>query len=190
MKTLSLPKSFFVCVVSSVVCCAAWAQDAAVSYKLRAADRLQVSVWREEALQREVRVLPDGSISFPLVGRLSVAGLDVEQVEKHIAERLKTYIPDPIVTVAVSGTDGNVVYVLGKVNKPGVVPLTANATTVLQVLSQAGGLDRFAEGNSVRVLREEGGPRRVLPVRYDDLIQGTSLQTNVEVRAGDIVLVP
>lgn len=190
MKTPSLLKSCFVFAVSTVVCGAAWAQDATASYKLRAADRLQVSVWREEALQREVRVLPDGSISFPLVGRLSVAGLDAEQVEKQIAERLKAYIPDPIVTVALSGTDGNVVYVLGKVNKPGVVPLTANATTVLQVLSQAGGLDRFADGNAVRVLREEGGPRTVLPVRYNDLIKGDSLQTNVRVQAGDIVLVP
>jgi polysaccharide export outer membrane protein len=190
MKKPSLSKSFFVLVAAGAVGVSAWAQDVVAPYKLRPADRLQVSVWREEALQREVRVLPDGSITFPLVGRLPVAGLDTEQVEKRIAERLKTFIPDPIVTVAISGTDGNIVYVLGKVAKPGVVPLTADTTTVLQVLSQAGGLDRFADGNAVRVLREEGGQRNVLAVRYNDLIKGDSLQTNVPLRAGDTVLVP
>ena len=177
-------------VAASAVGVSAWAQDVVAPYKLRSADRLQVSVWREDALQREVRVLPDGSITFPLVGRLPVAGLDTEQVEKQIAERLKTYIPDPIVTVAITGTEGNAVYVLGKVAKPGVVPLTATNTTVLQVLSQSGGLDRFADGNAVRVLREEGGSRQVLPVRYNDLIKGESLPSNVLLRAGDTVLVP
>ena len=190
MNKLFSPKSLLLLVVASLMSVSVWAQAPAPLYKLRAADRLQISIWREEALQREVRVLPDGSISIPLVGRLPVAGLDVEQVEKRIVERLKAYIPDPIVTVAVSGTEGNVVYVLGKVNKPGVVPLTNHTTSVLQVLSQAGGLDRFADGNAVRVLREEDGPRTALPVRYNDLVKGESLQTNVQLRAGDIVLVP
>lgn len=166
------------------------AQELTAAYKLRPADKLQISVWREETLQREVRVLPDGSITFPLVGRLSVEGLDTVQVETQMVQRLKPFIPDPIVTVAISGTDGNVVYVLGKVAKPGVVPLTASTTTALQVLSQAGGLDRFADGNALRVLREDNGTRSVLPVRYNDLIKGDSLQTNVPMRAGDTLLVP
>ncbi len=169
---------------------AAWAQDVVAPYTLRPADKLQISVWREDTLQREVRVLPDGSITFPLVGRLPVEGLDTAQIEAQIVQRLKPFIPDPIVTVAISGTEGNVVYVLGKVVKPGVVPITASSTSVLQVLSQVGGLDRFADGNAVRVLREENGSRSVLPVRYNDLIKGDSLQTNVLLRAGDTVLVP
>lgn len=175
--------------VSGLGSAAALAQDAK-PYLLRPADRLQVSVWREDALQREVRVLPDGSITVPLVGRLVVAGLGTEQVEKQMVEKLKTYIPDPVVTVAVVSTDGNAVFVIGKVAKPGVVPLATDNTTVLQALSQVGGLDRFADGNAIRVLREEGGKQAVMPVRYNDLIKGESLPTNVVLRPGDTVLVP
>lgn len=167
----------------------AMAQSAA-PYVLHPADRLQVSVWRDTALQREVRVLPDGSITLPLVGRIMVAGLDTDTIEKQLVERLKPYMPDPIVTVSVLSADGNVVYVIGKVLKPGVVPLTTDGTTVLQALSQVGGLDRFADGNAVRVLRDEGGKRTVLTVRYNDLVKGDSLQTNVLLHAGDTVLVP
>jgi polysaccharide biosynthesis/export protein len=190
MNKLSFSKSLLVLLATGAVGASAWAQGVVAPYKLRHADRLQISVWREDALQREVRVLPDGSITFPLVGRLPVEGLNTEEVEKRIAERLKSYIPDPIVTVAITATDGHVVYVLGKVAKPGVVPLTGSTTTVLQVLSQSGGLDRFADGNAVRVLRDEGGNRTLLPVRYNDLIKGESLQTNVPLRPGDTVLVP
>ena len=182
-------RSLCFALLSSAWVAGAWAQ-AVQPYQLRPADRLQISVWREDALQREVRVLPDGSITMPLAGRLVVAGLGTEEVEKRLVERLKPYIPDPIVTVGVAATEGNVVYVIGKVMKPGVVPLTADTTTALQALSQAGGLDRFADGNAVRVLREGGGSRDVLPVRYNDLIKGESLQTNVQLRAGDTVLVP
>lgn len=167
----------------------AWAQ-ALTPYALRPADRLQVSVWRDTALQRDVRVLPDGSITLPLVGRIVVAGLDTDTVEKQIVEKLKPFMPDPIVTVAVTAAEGNVVYVVGKVVKPGVVPLIADSTTVLQALSLVGGLDRFADGNAVRVLREQGGKRTVMDVRYNDLIKGDSLQTNVVLQAGDTILVP
>ena len=167
----------------------AWAQSKA-PYTLHPADRLQVSVWRDTALQREVRVLPDGSITLPLVGRIVVAGLDTDTVEKQLVERLKPYMPDPIVTVAVAAAEGNVVYVVGKVTKPGVVPLITDATTVLQALSLVGGLDRFADGNAVRVLREADGKRTVMDVRYNDLLKGGSLDTNVVLRAGDTVLVP
>ncbi|MCD6661769.1 MAG: polysaccharide biosynthesis/export family protein [Comamonas sp.] len=168
----------------------AWAQ-ALAPYTLRPADRLQVSVWRDTALQRDVRVLPDGSITLPLVGRIVVAGLDTDTVEKQIVERLKPFMPDPIVTVAVAAAEGNVVYVVGKVVKPGVVPLITDSTTVLQALSLVGGLDRFADGNAVRVLRELGGGKRaVMDVRYNDLIKGDKLQTNVVLQAGDTILVP
>lgn len=191
MKSFSLPGflTSLMLLLVAIVAVPTVAQ-AEEQYTLRPADRLQVSVWREDALQREVRVLPDGSITVPLVGRLVVAGLGTEAVEKLIVERLKPYMPDPIATVSVISADGNVVYVIGKVLKPGVVPLITDSTTVLQALSQVGGLDRFADGNAVRVLRDEGGQRSVLPVRYNDLVKGDSLQTNVVLRAGDTVLVP
>lgn len=161
------------------------------TYKLRHGDAMMVSVWRDEALRMEVRVLPDGSITFPLAGRVEVVGLSTPEVEALVAEKLKKYIPVPVVTVAITATDGNRVYVLGKVVNPGAVTLSSPETTVLQMLSQVGGLDRFADGNSIRVLRSSPrGNNRILPVRYDDLIKGNQLDTNVVLMPGDTILVP
>jgi polysaccharide export outer membrane protein len=160
-------------------------------YLLRHGDRLLVSVWREEGLSREVRVLPDGSISFPLVGRLIVAGTSTVDVEKRITEGLKKYIPEANVTAVVTATEGNSVFVLGKVLKPGQVPLTAPNMTVLQILSQVGGLDRFANGDAILVLRREGESRqRTTRVRYNDLMRGEAAETNIVLLPGDTVLVP
>ncbi len=168
---------------------AAWSQSDG-AYRLRHGDVLTVSVWKEEALRMEVRVLPDGSITFPLAGRVEVAGLTTPQVEERIAGKIKKFIPEAAVTVAVTGIEGSRVYVLGKVTQPGPVTLTSPSTTVLQVLSQARGLDRFADGNSIRVLRQTSTGSVVLPVRYDDLVRGTSLETNVVLQPGDTIVVP
>jgi len=138
----------------------------------------------------EVRVLPDGSITFPLAGRVEVAGLTTPQAEQRIADKIKKFIPEAVVTVAVTGIEGSRVYVLGKVTRPGPVTLNSPSITVLQVLSQVGGLDRFADGNSIRVLRQTNGGQTVLQVRYDDLIRGTSLDTNAVLQPGDTILVP
>lgn len=172
-----------------LVSAAASAQSAA-PYQLRHGDALTVSVWKEEALRMEVRVLPDGSITFPLAGRVEVAGLTTRQVEERIASRIKQYIPEAVVTVAVTGIDGSRVYVLGKVAEPGQVTLMTPSTTVLQVLSQVGGVDRFADANSIRVLRQTSTGSTVLPVRYNDLMRGNSLETNVVLMPGDTILVP
>jgi polysaccharide export outer membrane protein len=168
------------------------AQAAPDSYALRQGDRLQVSVWKEEALNREVRVLPDGSISFPLVGRIAVSGQSTVEVERRIRDGLKAYIPDAVVSVVVLATEGHSVYVLGKVLKPGAVALNSADTTVLQVLSQAGGLDRFANADAIVVLRKPsaGAAQQTMRVRYSELLRGNALDTNVVMRPGDTVMVP
>jgi polysaccharide biosynthesis/export protein len=160
------------------------------SYKLRHGDALMVSVWRDEALRMEVRVLPDGSITFPLAGRIDVLGLSTAEAETRIAEKLKKYIPEAVVTVAITAAEGNRVFVIGKVVNPGAVVITSPDTTVLQILSQVGGLDRFADGNAIRVLRNTAQGPQVLPVRYNDLVKGSQLETNVVLMPGDTILVP
>ncbi|HEY0823881.1 MAG TPA: polysaccharide biosynthesis/export family protein, partial [Ramlibacter sp.] len=158
--------------------------ESADTYALRHGDRLQISVWKEDALNREARVLPDGSIGFPLVGRIMVVGLSTVDVERRIVDGLKRYMPDPVVSVVVTGTEGNHVYVLGKVLKPGPIALTGPDTTVLQVLSQAGGLDRFANADAIMVMRKlakEARPQ-TLRVRYGDLLRGEALESNVVMR--------
>jgi polysaccharide biosynthesis/export protein len=160
------------------------------AYKLRHGDALTVSVWRDEALRMQVRVLPDGSITFPLAGRVEVVGLSTSEAELRVAEKLKRYIPEAVVTVAITAAEGNRVYVLGKVVNPGAVILTSPDTTVLQMLSQVGGLDRFADANAIRVLRSTPQGNRILPVRYNDLVKGEQLDTNVVLMPGDTILVP
>jgi polysaccharide biosynthesis/export protein len=159
-------------------------------YKLRHGDALMVSVWRDEALRMEVRVLPDGSVTFPLAGRIDVLGLSTAEAEQRIAEKLKKYIPEAVVTVAITAAEGNRVFVIGKVINPGAVVITSPDTTVLQMLSQVGGLDRFADGNAIRVLRNTAQGPQVLPVRYNDLVKGSQLETNVVLMPGDTILVP
>ncbi|WP_020168545.1 MULTISPECIES: polysaccharide biosynthesis/export family protein [Methylotenera] len=159
------------------------------SYTLREGDVLDVSVWGEETLKKEVKVLPDGSITFPLAGRVDVSNATTTEVEKRITEKLKTYLPDPQVTVVISSIEGNRVYVIGKVLKPGPI-LLISPMTVMQALSQAGGLDKFADSDDLKVLRTTKGVQNTISVDYDDLINGKNLDSNILLKTGDTILVP
>lgn len=165
------------------------AADKVDAYRLRSGDAALISVWREDTLNKEVRVLPDGSITFALVGRVEVAGLSTPEVEQRIAAGLKKYFPDPIVTVVITGIEGNRTYVLGKVLKPGPVVMSA-PLTVLQALSIAGGLDKFADENTIKIIRPQANGQEVLPVNYKDLISGRDMKTNFLLKAGDTIVVP
>jgi len=165
------------------------AQAQNASYKLKEGDALNVSVWGEETLQKEAIVLPDGSITFPLAGRVDVVGSPVVEVEKRITEKLKTYLPDPQVTVVVSSISGNQIFILGKVTAPGPVLMTG-PMTVMQALSLTGGFDKFADLDEIKVLRNENGIQKTIPVNYNALIRGQSLKSNVLLKAGDTILVP
>ena len=159
------------------------------TYRLSPGDNLSVSVWGEDKLKQEVRVLPDGSITFPLVGQVNVAGLDASAVAKQIAAKLEAFIPDPQVSVVVTGTEGNLVYVQGKVLKPGTVHMSGQ-TSVLQVISMAGGLDKFADKDDIKVVRLNGARQEILRVDYSELMSGKDMTTNFLLRAGDTLVVP
>jgi polysaccharide biosynthesis/export protein len=159
------------------------------SYKLRQGDLIQVSVWGEDKLQKESLVLPDGSITYPLAGRVDVLGLTSTEVEKRIAEKLKTYLPDPQVSVVIVNIAGNLAHVMGKVLKPGQVLMTG-PMTVLDALSMAGGLDKFADRSAIKVLRKTPQGQKAIPVHYDQLLRGQNLESNITLLPGDTVLVP
>lgn len=175
----------FVCMKSELVVAA----DNPAIYQLRQGDVVMVSVWREDALQKQVTVLPDGSITLPLAGRIEVAGLSTPEVERRITEKLKTYLPDPVVTVVIAGIEGNRAYVMGKVNKPG--PLTISGPiTVLQAISMAGGFDKFADEGGIKVIRTKSDGQEILSVNYKDIISGKNMSTNIQLKAGDTIVVP
>ncbi|MFN2308938.1 MAG: polysaccharide biosynthesis/export family protein [Gammaproteobacteria bacterium] len=165
------------------------ATPAGEAYLIEPGDVLEISVWREEDLTKPVIVRPDGGLSFPLVGNIQASGKSVEQLQTEVGERLKKFIPDPSVTVAIQQLSGNKVYVIGKVNKPGEFPVTRRVD-VVQALSMAGGMNPFAAANKIRILRREGGKQTALPFAYGDIEKGEGLEQNILLKAGDVVVVP
>lgn len=158
-------------------------------YQLRQGDTVLISVWREDTLQRQVIVLPDGSVTFPLIGRVEVAGLSTPEVEQRITLKLKEYFPEPIVTVVIVGIDGHRAYVTGKVMHPGPL-IISGPITVLQAISLVGGFDRFADESGIKVIRAKPDGQEILPVNYKDIISGKNMSTNIPLKAGDTLVVP
>lgn len=158
-------------------------------YQLGPEDVLQISVWKDENLTREVVVRPDGMVSFPLVGDVPASGRTVEEVRLDLMKRLTKYIPTPQVAVSVLKVLSYKIYVLGRVNKPGEY-LVGHYTDVLQALSLAGGLTPFANENDIKVIRRVNGEQQVIPFRYGDVRKGRDLEQNVLLQRGDTVMVP
>lgn len=163
-----------------------WAAD---EYLLQPGDQLLISVWREEELQRQVTVLPDGSISYPLAGHLSVKDISAATLEQQIADKLKAYITDPQVSVSVSAASGNVAFVYGQVNRPGPL-LMARDLSVVQALATAGGFTPFAKTGRISIIRGQGAESVVLPVDYNAIESRGNLKDNYTLKAGDVIIVP
>lgn len=159
------------------------------TYIVQPGDLLTISVWREKDLQSEVAVRPDGGINFPLAGDIMVAGKTIEQIQKDIAAKLTKYVPDPVVTASVKQSQGNKIYVVGKVNKPG--EFVSNRTIdVMQALSMAGGPNPFASVNKIKILRRVNGEQKTFLFKYSQVEKGKNLEQNIILQGGDIVVVP
>lgn len=159
-------------------------------YLVHAGDTLEVSVWKEEDLQRQVLVRPDGRISFPLIGDVVAAGRTIDELRQEITDRLVKFIPDLTVTVTIQSFNGNRIYVIGKVNDPGSFVVNPRVD-IMQALSLAGGTNAFAALDDIIILRRESdGSQRAISFRYKDVIKGRSLEQNIILHSGDIVVVP
>jgi polysaccharide export outer membrane protein len=159
------------------------------AYQIQPGDVLEISVWKEETMLRQVLVRPDGGLSYPLVGELQAAGKSVGELQALVTERLTRYIPDPVVTVSTQQLSGNKVYVVGRVQRPG--EFVANRyMDVVQALSVAGGMTPYAASNKIKVLRRENGKLTAIPFRYGEIEKGENLEQNIILQSGDVVLVP
>jgi polysaccharide export outer membrane protein len=158
-------------------------------YLIQPGDLLEVSVWREDYLERDVTVQPDGRISFPLVGVVDAAGSTVEQVQDRVASRLAQYIAEPVVTVSIKEIRGNRIYILGQVQNPGQFIMNPRID-VMQALALAGGTTPFAELNDIRILRRSGNRQTLIEFRYGDIARGRNLQQNIVLQSGDVIIVP
>lgn len=159
------------------------------SYLVQPGDTLTLSVWKEQDLQGDFLVRPDGGLSFPLAGAVAAGGHTVDEIRAVLTSRLAKYIPDPVVTVSVKTVAGSMIFVVGKVNRPGNF-LLSRPIDVMQALSLAGGTTPFADVDGIRVLRREGERQLVFRFRYDDVRRGRALSQNILLQSGDTVVVP
>jgi polysaccharide export outer membrane protein len=158
-------------------------------YLLNSGDILDISVWNEQALQKQAVVLPDGVITFPLAGEIVAKDKTVANVEEELTKKLSEYLADPVVTVSVTSVEGNRIHILGKVLNPGSFVMN-QPLDAMQALSLAGGLSPYAEENNIIVLRREDTTQQVLPVKYAEIKKGKALKTNITLESGDVMIVP
>src|SRR6266568_3091916 len=149
-------------------------RDLMRDYQIGPEDVLEISVWKEEGLKKEVLVRPDGGISFPLAGDMQAAGKTARQLQQEITQRLEKFIADPVVSVAVTKIAGNKIYVIGRVNKPGEFA-PGRYVDVLQALTMAGGLTPFAAENDIKILRKNTEKDTVFTFRYSEVKAGDKL---------------
>jgi polysaccharide export outer membrane protein len=159
-------------------------------YVILPGDVLQVSVWKEVDMDREIVILPDGSFSFPLIGTLNAKNKTPTELQNIILDQLRYFIPEAAVTVVVKAPLGHKVSVMGEVQTPGDVFLSSN-TTVTQALSQVGGFTPYADEDDIIIVRKyEDGTKEKIEFSFDDLSKGRDLENDIDLVPGDIIIVP
>lgn len=160
-------------------------------YKIGPLDTLNIVVWRNPEVSGVVTVRPDGRISTPLVSDVLAAGKNPSDLALEIQQELSRVIRDPVVTVVVSTFQGNLtdqIRIVGEASKPQSVAYRQDMS-LLDVMIQAGGLTDFADGNAAVLVRgSEGGKQ--YSIRLKDLLKRGDISANVDVKPGDIVIVP
>lgn len=157
-------------------------------YLIGTGDVLQIVVWKEPELTRDVTVRLDGRVTLPLLGDVQAAGRSPAELGTELGKQLTRFVDAPVVTVGVAQPNSARVYVLGQVVNSGAYPMTGRMT-VLQALALAGGLREFVKPDRILVIRQDG-QRSPVAVNYKRLESGSDMSQNVVLKAGDTVLVP
>ena len=163
--------------------------SAPADYVIGPEDLLSIVFWRDKDLSGDVVVRPDGRISLPLLNEFEAAGLTTEQLREKLMAAADKYVQDPQVTVIVKQINSRRVFVTGMVNKPGPYSLMS-ATTVIQLLAMAGGLQDYAAKDKIVVMRNDNGRAVSYRFNYKQVIEGKNLKQNIELKPGDTVIVP
>lgn len=158
-------------------------------YRIGPGDTLQLFVWKEPDLTRDVTVRLDGKITVPLLGDVEASGRTPQQLAADVTTKLARFFESPQVTVGVVQGGAGRFYVLGLVNQPGAFPLTSR-TTLVQALAQAGGFKEFAKQDRIVVVREDKDQQSFITVNYKKLEGATDVSQNIALRPGDTILVP
>jgi polysaccharide export outer membrane protein len=175
------------CVIFILICTAAFAADR--PYRIGPGDVLEISVWKDPNLSRNVVVPPDGIIAFPLIEGINVNGLAVADLRKIVTQKLSEFVPDATVTIILLEINSLKAYVIGKVNNPGEFPINMD-TSVMQILAKAEGLNAFASKGGIKILRHKGNKIIKIPFDYGEVEKGKHLEQNILLQSGDVVVVP
>ena len=165
------------------------AQTESPAYRIGSNDILNIHVWQEPELTRDVTVTPDGRITFPLIGNVIAQGRTVTELKVIITNKLKKYVTAPEVTVIVNESRSMTIYTIGKINAPGPYPLAPNMT-VLQALSTAGGFTEWADTKNILIVRREGKKEVQLRFNHKEFISGKRLEQNIVLKPNDTIIVP
>ena len=161
-------------------------------YRIAPGDTVQIFVWRNPEVSTSVPVRPDGLLSAPLLEEVPAAGKTPAELARDLEAELSTYLRDPLVTVIVNGFVGTYreqIRVLGEASKPRSM-LYQDSMTLLDVMIQAGGLTNFAAGNNSTLVRVVDGKQEEFRLRLDDLVRNGDITANVDMRPGDVIIVP
>lgn len=161
------------------------------TYIIGAGDNVNIIVWRNPELSMSVPVRPDGKVAAPLVEEILAQGKTSTELARDVEKQLSKYVRDPVVTVLVTGFVGpysEQIRVVGEAAKPQFLSYKKNMT-VLDVMIAVGGLTDFADGNGASILRTSEGGKQY-GVRLKDLVKRGDVSANVEVKPGDILIVP
>lgn len=161
------------------------------NYIVGAGDTLNIIVWRNPELSMSVPVRPDGKLSTPLVDELTAQGKSPVELARDVEKALSKFVRDPVVTIVVTsfvGPYSEQIRVVGEAAKPQFLPYKKNMT-VLDVMIAVGGLTDFADGNAASITRASEGGKRYA-VRLKDLIKRGDISANVEMKPGDILIIP
>jgi polysaccharide export outer membrane protein len=162
-------------------------------YVIGPGDALTIKIWKQDEASGEVVVRPDGKITMPMGNDIVASGLKPEELKSKVAEEMKKFFEDPVVTIQVKAINSRNVFITGAVNKPGPYVLMG-PMTVLQLITVAGGLLEFADKKNVMLvsgsLKDRNGQPLSYKINYDDMSKGKNMsKNNIELRPGDQVIV-
>lgn len=167
-------------------------EEYSTRYKIAPGDTLRVFVWRNPEVTTSVVVRPDGLMTAPLLEEIPAAGKTPVELARDIEKHLATYLRDPLVTVIASGFQGTYkekIRVVGEATEPKSI-LYRDSMTLLDLMIEVGGITDFADGNNTIIVRVEDGVQQEYRVRIEDLLRDGDITANIDMKPGDIMIIP
>ena len=160
-------------------------------YLLQPGDLVEIQVYKESDMDRTLRISTQGTIAFPLIGNINIAGINVSQAENKIEDKLKAYLKNPSVSLLIKEYANKTLYVLGQVKKPSSIPIPPEKTmTLLEAITSAGGFTDIAAVSKVKILRMEEGKQHSIEVDVSQITKEGNKQFDIPLKPGDVIFVP